>query len=101
MRWTVSSAALQRIIEEVKKGPGRLTSEPVPTGREAEYQGFHAKVRGHLMNHTLFLTERDECLAIGPDFTKKSDLVCIRLGCDAPVLLLLLREGWRKVHVCR
>jgi len=58
---------------------------------EASFRWLFTKVQGHLHSRTIFTTVDDEtgepALGIGPDFAKQGDLVCVLLGCDAPVLL--------------
>jgi hypothetical protein len=64
---------------------------------EALFQNFYSKVRGHMMSRTIFQRE-DGGFGIGPDFTKTGDLVCLLLGCDAPVILRR-REGGHLMFV--
>ena len=84
---------LSQVIDECRRAATRSPKfelKPVDEEREAEYQAFYTKVQGHMMSRTILLSNEHECVGIGPDFTEPGDLICILLGCDAPVLL------WKK-----
>jgi hypothetical protein len=93
---------LDRFLAGLDGAAGRLTEicsglGTVPEAKEDEFMGCYTKVKGHMMSRTIFTRGDDEygkgMLGIGPDFTTPGGLICILLGCDAPVLLREKKRG--------